>query len=55
MRPAEAVGSVTGKIGKKERLGGRLKYYYRQAAGLTSGDSLSIPANARRDSHCFDF
>ena len=30
--PFETVGDITGKIRKKERLGGLLKYYYRQAA-----------------------
>ena len=30
--PSETVGIVSGKISKKERLGGLLKYYYRQAA-----------------------
>jgi len=30
--PSETVGDVTGKIRKKERLGGLLKYYYRQTA-----------------------
>jgi len=29
--PSETAGNVTGKIRKKERLGGLLKYYYRQA------------------------
>jgi len=30
--PSETVGDITGKIRKRERLGGLLKYYYRQAA-----------------------
>jgi len=30
--PSEIVGNVSGKIRKKERLGGLPKYYYRQAA-----------------------
>ena len=32
IEPEEGVGQMIGKIGCRERLGGMLKYYYRQAA-----------------------
>jgi len=32
IEPGDEVGSITGKIGCRERLGGMLKYYHRRAA-----------------------
>ena len=32
IEPGDEVGAVAGKIGCRERLGGMLKYYYRDAA-----------------------